>query len=337
MGKCRLCAEFVERLEAREPATPPIAARALSPLRRRPHLLAARRDPQAHAGVRDTDPPALALEKVRAGGRELLSSSSRRPARAMAALAYTVGVEDPDVPAARAAPPGAGRDPAAWRSSSPRSAQAPRRRRGRGHPLGRPALLDLLEEIAERVQRALLSLPVAARADVARRPGWGGGAQLRQHRARAARRRRDRPLVAPSWRSTTCPRVSTTDPSSGREGNPFFLEEIVRRLIDERPDRPRRMAAGARSVASGREIPDTRPGGARRAHRPADPLPKRALQQCLGRRAHLLDRPDRAAARRDDAGDLDDLLDRGPGPRAGAGAPIVRRSRASGSTSSSTC
>jgi class 3 adenylate cyclase len=49
-----------------------------------------------HAGVRDDESQAAALAKIRASAVDLLSAAPD-PARAVAALAYTVGVEDPDV------------------------------------------------------------------------------------------------------------------------------------------------------------------------------------------------------------------------------------------------
>src|SRR5439155_15347288 len=54
---------------------------------------------KAHAGILDTDPPEIALERIRKAGTDLLTEElAPDPARATAALAYTVGVEDPDFP-----------------------------------------------------------------------------------------------------------------------------------------------------------------------------------------------------------------------------------------------
>ena len=53
---------------------------------------------KGHAGILDTDPPDLAVEKVRKTGRDLLTQEiAADPARATAALAYTVGLDDPEV------------------------------------------------------------------------------------------------------------------------------------------------------------------------------------------------------------------------------------------------
>ena len=53
---------------------------------------------KGHAGILDTDPPELAVEKVRKAGHDLLTTAyAADPVRATAALAYTVGLEDPDV------------------------------------------------------------------------------------------------------------------------------------------------------------------------------------------------------------------------------------------------
>ena len=63
------------------------------------------------------------------------------------------------------------------------------------------------------------------------------------------------------------------------EGNPFFLEEIVRHLIDERLDRPRRTTAGGRRADIEHvEIPDTVQGVLAARIDLLDPDEKRALQ-----------------------------------------------------------
>ena len=94
---------------------------------------------KGHADVFDTDPPGLVLEKIRTVGRTLLTTDvTPDPDRAAAALAFTVGVEDPSFPFADLEPREVRAEShAAWRSFF--SAPCPRaaaRRRDRGHPLG---------------------------------------------------------------------------------------------------------------------------------------------------------------------------------------------------------
>ena len=97
LGKSRLTLEFLAWAERTEPAPLVLRGRCLPygdgitywPLA---EIL------KGHAGILDSDPTELAIEKVRKVGRELLSADvSPDPARSAAALAYTVGLEDPDV------------------------------------------------------------------------------------------------------------------------------------------------------------------------------------------------------------------------------------------------
>src|SRR5436309_770727 len=121
-----------------------------------------------------------------------------------------------------------------------------------------PVLLDLLDELAEQVEGPVLFLCPSRPDLTAKRPSWGGG------------RRNMSSLALDPLSSDEAERLVrlllTVDdlPSSvhGRileraEGNPFFLEEIVRRLIDGgllRHEADRwRATSGIEDV----EIPDT--------------------------------------------------------------------------------
>jgi class 3 adenylate cyclase/tetratricopeptide (TPR) repeat protein len=191
---------------------------------------------KSHAGILDSDPPQLAVEKVRKIGRELLTTDvAADPVRATAALAYTVGLEDPDTPFAGADPRDV-RDElhTAWRSFfTALAASGPLITVVEDIHWADPALLDLLEELAERVDGAAMFL-CPSRPDLsARRPGWGGG-------------RRNASSVAldplSSEHAETLVRLLLTvddlpAPVRARileqaEGNPFYLEEIIRSLID---------------------------------------------------------------------------------------------------------
>ena len=216
---------------------------------------------KAHTGILDTDPPELAVEKVRKTGRELLTVEfAADPVRATAALAYTVGLEDPDTSFA-------GMDPrsvrdelhAAWRSFfSAMAAASPVVTVIEDIHWADPVLLDLLENLAERVEGPVLFVCPSRPDLAARRPGWGGG------RRNASSVALD-PLSAGDAERliTLLLTVDDLPPSvharilERAEGNPFYLEEIIHSLIDGgmlvRRDERWRASAGIGDV----EIPDT--------------------------------------------------------------------------------
>ncbi len=192
---------------------------------------------KAHAGVLDTDPSDVALERIHKAGHELLSEDvTADAARTTAALAFTVGVEDPAYTFARMDPKEVRAEVhAAWRSFF--SALA------RSQTVvvlvedihwADPALLDLLEDLAIRAVGPLLFVCPSRPELTARRPGWGGGS--RNHTAIALT-----PLTPKESERLVGLLLAIDDLSPtvrGRileraEGNPFFLEEIIRHLIDE--------------------------------------------------------------------------------------------------------
>jgi class 3 adenylate cyclase len=192
---------------------------------------------KGHAGVLDTDPPELVLEKIRIVGRELLTADiSPDPTRAAAALAFTVGVEDPSLPFADLEPREMRVEShAAWRSFfSALAAQRPLIVVIEDIHWADPALLDLLEELAERVQGGVMFLCPSRPDLTAHRPGWGGGRRnvssvaLEPLSSVEADRLVSLLLTVDELPSTVHDRILER-----AEGNPFFLEEIVRHLIDE--------------------------------------------------------------------------------------------------------
>jgi class 3 adenylate cyclase len=235
VGKSRLTREFVEWAEGAEPPATALRGRCLPygdgitywPLA---EIL------KGHAGILDTDPPDLAVEKVRKAGRELFTEEvSTDPARATAALAYTVGLEDPDISFARAAPREV-RDElhGAWRSFfTALSLTRPITVIVEDIHWADPALLDLLDELEDQVAGPVLFLCPSRPDLTATRPSWGGG------------RRNMSSIGLDPLTNDQADRLVhlllTVDdlPASVRdrileraEGNPFFLEEIIRRLID---------------------------------------------------------------------------------------------------------
>ncbi len=216
---------------------------------------------KTYASILDSDPTDLAIEKVRKAGRDLLTLEvSADPARATAALAYTIGLQDPDVSFADLDPKDVRAEVhAAWRSFFTALGE-------RGPVIvvvedihwADPALLDLLEELTDRVAGPVVFLCPSRPDLTATRPGWGGG---RRNTSSVALD----PLTADESDALIRALLAVDDlpPSvhdrilERAEGNPFFLEEIVRRLVDggliEHVDDRWRATEGIEDV----EIPDT--------------------------------------------------------------------------------
>jgi class 3 adenylate cyclase/tetratricopeptide (TPR) repeat protein len=235
VGKSRLTREFVAWAEGREPVPSILTGRCLPygdgitywPLA---EIL------KSHAGILDSDPGELAVEKLRKAGRELLTTeTSADPQRATAALAYTIGLEDPEVPFADLDPKEVRAEVhAAWRSFFTALAlDGPVVAIVEDIHWADPALLDLLEELADRVLGPVLFLAPSRPELTATRPTWGGG---RRNTSAVALD----PLTAEEANELVSLLLSVDDlPPSvhGRilervEGNPFYLEEVIRGLID---------------------------------------------------------------------------------------------------------
>ena len=192
---------------------------------------------KGHAGVLDSDPPELALEKIRKAGRELLTEDvTSDPGRVTAALAFTVNVADPEFDFGSMEPREVRQEVhAGWRSFfSALAAETPLVVIVEDIHWADPALLDLLDESAERVIGPVLFVCPSRPDLTATRPSWGGG--RRNHSSIALD-----PLT-PEQADRLVHELLTIDdlPASVHarileraEGNPFFLEEIVRQLIDE--------------------------------------------------------------------------------------------------------
>ena len=192
---------------------------------------------KGYAGVLDSDPPELALEKIRKAGRELLTEDvTSDPGRATAALAFTVNVADPEFDFGSMEPREVRQEVhAGWRSFfSALAAETPLVVIVEDIHWADPALLDLLDESSERVVGPVLFVCPSRPDLAATRPAWGGG--RRNHSSIALD-----PLT-PEQADRLVHELLTIDdlpPSvharilERAEGNPFFLEEIVRQLIDE--------------------------------------------------------------------------------------------------------
>jgi class 3 adenylate cyclase/tetratricopeptide (TPR) repeat protein len=236
VGKSRLIAEFGALAARRD--VPPAVVRG----RCLPHGEGVPYWPLAeilkgHAGVLDSDPPRLALQKVEMLGKELLSPElSPDPPRATAALAFSVGLQHPQSTIAEEEPRRVRMEiSSAWRSYF--SALA---RRGPTIAVVEDihwadgALLDLLEELADHVEGPLLILCPARSELTGHRPGWGGGrwnfsSLLLEPLTTEESERLVRFLLGDA---------ELPDLVRGRildrgGGNPFFLEEIARHVLEE--------------------------------------------------------------------------------------------------------
>jgi class 3 adenylate cyclase len=235
VGKSRLTAEFLGRVESGDAAARVVRGRCLPygegvtywPLGEILKVL---------AGALDTDPPDVMLEKIAKVGRDLLTSDvTGDPDRAVAALAHTVGVTMPGFSFSDLAPRQVRLEiHGAWRSFF--SALA------REGPLvvvvedihwADQAMLDLLEDTTERVEGPVLFLCPTRPELTDGRPDWGGGKRNYSGIFLDPLTAEDSELLVTLLLAVEdLPRDLRRRILEHAEGNPFFLEEIIRQLID---------------------------------------------------------------------------------------------------------
>ena len=236
VGKSRLVAEFLQRLEMREEPPLFLSGRCL------PYGDGVTYWPLAEilkglAGVLDTDPQELVVEKIRKLGRDLLTPDvSIDPIRATAALAYTVGVEDPDVLLRDLSPRQVRMEThGAWRSLfSVLAAERPVVLTIEDIHWADAAMLDLLEEVADRAHEPLLIVCPARPELTNRRPSWGGGRRNYSSMSLDPLTPAEAEQLVGSFLAPEDLPVKLGRQILERaEGNPFFIEEILRHLIDD--------------------------------------------------------------------------------------------------------
>ena len=218
---------------------------------------------KGHAGVLDSDPLETALDRIHGDVDDLLTGvpgvSDAEPGRTAAALAFTVGLQDPAwLPAAQDPREARTATHEAWRIYF--SSLASRR------PVvavvedihwADPALLELVEDLADHGEGPLLFVCPARPELAARHPGWGGGRWnyssllLEPLSAIEAAQMLDL-LIDEALSSSLRSRILE---SAG--GNPFFLEEIVQRLVDERASDDAGHERETASTIEDVDIPDT--------------------------------------------------------------------------------
>jgi class 3 adenylate cyclase len=192
---------------------------------------------KAEAGVLDSDPTDTAAAKIsRLVETSVAADLAGDAARTAAALASTLGLRPPGNPLESLDPRELYRElTSAWRALLGSLA--------RRSPVvavvedlhwADPTMLDVLDELAERGDGPILFL-CTARPDLLRsRPEWGGGRRgfsalpldplTAEESDRLVSHLLDLDALPESLRSRMLARA---------EGNPFFVEEIVRQLVDE--------------------------------------------------------------------------------------------------------
>jgi tetratricopeptide (TPR) repeat protein len=205
--------------------------------------------------------PDVMLEKIAKVGRDLLTPEvAPDPDRAAAALAYTVGVTVPGFSFSELAPRQVRLEiHGAWRSFfSALASEAPLVVVVEDIHWADQALLDLLEDVTERVEGPVLFLCPARPELTDRRPDWGGGKRNYSGIFLDPLTAEDSELLVSLLLAVEeLPADLRGRILGNAEGNPFFLEEILRQLIDAGAivrDRDRWLAtSGVQEVA----IPDT--------------------------------------------------------------------------------
>ena len=281
IGKSRLVSEFVATVESSEEPALILRGRCL------PYGEGITYWPLAeilkgHAGVLDTDPPETTIEKVRKLGDDLLTPDlTPDPARAAAALAYTIGVDYPAFDVSSMAPRQVRFElDAAWRSFfSALAAAGPVVVVVEDIHWADQAMLDLLEELADRVQGPAMFVCPARPELLAAHHGWGGGRRSYSSIFLEPLSERDaQGLITTLLTVEDLPAAVRERILERAEGNPFYLEEIIRGLVDSgllvRHDGHWRAAADIGEV----DIPDTVQGVLAARIDLLAPADKRALQ-----------------------------------------------------------
>ncbi|MEA2022654.1 MAG: AAA family ATPase [Actinomycetota bacterium] len=236
LGKTRLVDEFVASLETFQP-TPTVLRGRCFPYGEDHAYGAMIQILKTHAGLLDDDPPDLKLTKIRKTVDELLASERGADhGRVAAVLAFASGINDPTCDLRGLSPRQIRAEiVGAWRSFFTAMA--------RHSPIvviiedmhwADRVLLDLLEELEDRIAGPAMFLCPTRPELTDLRPGWGGG-----------RRRFSSLLLDPLTtaesnmlldlvlENSALPEGLRRDIMNRAEGNPFFIEEILRRLADE--------------------------------------------------------------------------------------------------------
>jgi class 3 adenylate cyclase/tetratricopeptide (TPR) repeat protein len=232
IGKTRLADEFHAAVQAVEPTPIVLGGRCL------PYGEESIYQPLAgilksYAGILDNDPPRLVWEKIEKLEEKVLEEPTGRLA---AALGWTVGIEDERFSFRGMSPNLIEAEiQTAWRHFfASLAARAPLVLEIEDLHWADPALLALLEYLADRTAGPVLFVCTARPELADKAPGWGGGQRsfsgimldpLTEEQASR--------LVALLLRVDEMPTSVRSKILHRSDGNPFFIEEILRQLIDE--------------------------------------------------------------------------------------------------------
>ncbi|MFL5797308.1 MAG: AAA family ATPase [Actinomycetota bacterium] len=262
VGKSRLVEEFVRR--AGTMPVPPVVVRG----RCLPYGDGITYWPlaeilRAYCGVLDSDRPDAAIDRVREAIAKLLADGGGAgpdPGEVAEALAFTVGLRETGSELTGADPHTVrGRVLEAWRAFfSGLAGRFPAVAVIEDIHWADPAMLDLLEDVAERAPGPLLFVCPARQELTARRPGWGGGrwnfsALLLEPLAAAD----SEVLVDLLLGAEEVSEVVRDRIIERGGGNPFFLEELVRHLVEERERIAEEEGWRASADELDVEVPDT--------------------------------------------------------------------------------
>lgn len=186
---------------------------------------------KGRAGILDSDPPRRVIDKI-----EGVLETGAGAERTAAALGYTVGI-DPGHFSFREMAPRQIEDEirTAWRQFfSSIASRSPLVLEIEDIHWADPALLSLLEYLAERVEAPILFVCTARPQLADRVPGWGGGRRnFSSIMLDPLTEDQSSRLIALLLHIEAMPERVRRTILSRAEGNPFFIEEILRRLIDE--------------------------------------------------------------------------------------------------------
>lgn len=232
VGKTRLVAEFVTRLQAGDLAPAAFGGRCL-PYGRGLTYFALRELLWSAAGILLDDSSAVAGEKLEKLVREALGTDSSEADRVLFALAKTAGIAFAGNPLDGISPESIGEELGlAWpRFVSALASQGPLLLEIEDLHWAESPLLDMLEHMVSRSTGPVLIVATARSEFAESRPGWSGRAGMSQVGLETLPEADLRALLEellPMVSSSLRERVL-----AAAEGNPFFAEEIVRHLLDQ--------------------------------------------------------------------------------------------------------
>ncbi|HTI30454.1 MAG TPA: adenylate/guanylate cyclase domain-containing protein, partial [Methylomirabilota bacterium] len=235
IGKSRLAGEFVRAARDRDPGLRMLRGRALSAGHGITYWALAE-ILRGACGIALDEPAEVAAERLHHGAIEVLDRlnlSDHEKAQTAAALAVSIGL--PIIGPDAAAPPTAEDLARAWpRFASAHVAEAPAIWLVEDlHWAGEP-VIEMLERIVTRTTGPLVLLATARPEFAESHPGFAaGGSAASSISLRPLTETQSAELIESLLTVASLPAPLRAEILAKAEGNPFFVEEIIRRLIDE--------------------------------------------------------------------------------------------------------